>query len=79
MFGNLNKALDKMFSTYFNRITENFLHVTNVLSKRRRAFFIEDKFLEFAKQIFEIRDDEFIMSSSEGVDKLIKELNDSNE
>ena len=78
MFGNLNKALDKMFSTYFNRITENFLHVTNVLSKRRRAFFIEDKFLEFAKQIFEIRDDEFIMSSSEGVDKLIKELNDSN-
>ena len=75
MFGNINKALDKMFRHYHNESKNNLLRLTNLISKRRRAFFIEDRFLEPAKQIFEIKDDELVMNLSTDPNSLAEKLN----
>ena len=77
MFGNLNRALEKTFSDYFNRTKENFLRLANVLSERRRAFFIDENLLEGAKKIFEIKDNELIMDLSTSPEMLIQKLNEA--
>lgn len=75
MFGNIDKAFTKMFKNYLNESKNTLLHFTNLLSKRRRMFFIEDRFIETVKQIFEIRDDEPIMDLSTEVATLVQRMN----
>lgn len=77
MFGNLDKALNKMFRQSQNESRDNLLHFTNLLTERKRAFFVDNNFLESAKQIFAIKDDELIMASSSGGDKFLSELENS--
>ena len=77
MFGNMNKAFDKMFRQYLNESKDTLLRTTNLLNKRRRIFLIEDRFLAPAKQIFEIRDDETILDLSIEPEDLAQTLNDS--
>ena len=77
MFGNMNKAFDKMFRQYLNESKDTLLRTTNLLNKRRRIFLIEDRFLAPAKQIFEIRDDETILDLSIEPEDLAQKLNDS--
>ena len=64
MFGNMDKAFSRMFKQYLNESKNTLLHLTNLLGRRRRIFLIENSFLETAKQIFEIKDDELIMDLS---------------
>ena len=74
IFGHIHKALDKTFRKFNNEAKGSLLHLTNLLTTRRRAFLVEDNFLEQAKKIFEIKPDEFVMTSSEGIEKFIKKL-----
>lgn len=74
IFGNMQKALDKTFGKFVNESKGALLHLTNLLTTHRRAFFVEDTFVEQAKQIFDIKPDEFVMVASEGVEKFVKKL-----
>ena len=49
--------------------------MTNLLVKRRRAFFVDSGFLEPAKQIFAINADELVMDLSMGYETLIEAMN----
>ena len=75
MFGNMNKAFDRMFRHYLNESKNTLLSLTNLLNKRRRVFLIEDRFLAPAKQIFEIRDDELLLDLSMEPEVLALKLN----
>ena len=75
MFGNMDKAFNKMFRHYLNESKNTLLSMTNLLNKRRRIFLIEDRFLAPAKQIFEIRDDELIWDLSMEPEVLALKLN----
>jgi len=77
MFGNIHKALNKMFRQSQNESRDNLLHFTNLLTERKRAFFVDNNFLESAKQIFAIKDDELLIDSSSGGDKFLSELENS--
>lgn len=74
MFGNVYKALHENFRQLVNEYRNNLLNLSNLLLKRRRAFFINDNFFSKAKDIFEIKDDELVINSSSGVEKLITEI-----
>ena len=77
MFGNIEKAFSKMFKNYLNESKNTLLRLTNLLSKRRRMFLVENRFIETVKQIFEIRNDELIMDLSTPIETLVQKLNDS--
>ena len=74
MFGNIHDVLDRSFRKLNNQSKNNLLHLTNLLSTRRRAFVINDKFLEQAKKIFEIKDDELVITFSNEIKGIIKEM-----
>jgi len=75
MFGNMEKAFNNMFRHYLNESKNTLLHMTNLLNKRRRIFFVEKEFIEPVKQIFEIRDDEPVMDLSTPLEVLAQNLN----
>ena len=77
MIDNLNKSLEKNFVKFLNESHEYLLHFTKLLTKRRRAFIVDENSREAAKQIFEITPDEIIVSLAEGVETLVKKMNDS--
>ena len=77
IFGNMGKAFDRMFRNYLNESKNTLLHMTNLLNKRRRLFLIEEQFLNPAKQIFEIRNDELVMDLSIKPETLAQKLNAS--
>ena len=60
MFGNLQKALDKFLNEQKNLL----LHMTNLLTWRQRAFFVESGNAVAVKNIFAIKDDELIIDAS---------------
>ena len=75
MFGNIDKAVAKIVGQIFNESRNILLHVTNLLVKRRRAFFVDSGFLEPAKQIFAINAGELVMDLSTGAENLIGAMN----
>ena len=75
MFGNIDKALDKTFRELQNESRENLLHFTNLLRKRQRMFLIDEDFLDAAKQILEIEENERVMELPVEAEKLVEELN----
>ena len=77
MFGNLNKAMEKTFGQILNDSRDTLLNVTNLLSERRRAFLVDEGFLEAAKQIFKIKDHELVMNLSTDAKTFLQILNDS--
>ena len=77
MFGNLNKALEKTFGKILNDSRNMLLHVTNLLSERRRAFFVDENSREAAKQIFAIKPEETVIDLAEGGEMLIKRMNEN--
>ena len=74
MFGNIDKAFKRTFEQFFNESRNNLLSLTNLLTKRQRAFFFEDSIIEVGKQIFEIKNDELVIASSFGFEKLLSQL-----
>ena len=74
MFGNLHKAADKEFRSAYNESRNILLHFTNLLTERKRAFFIDKNYLEFAKNVFKIKDDERVLTMQEGVAKFLEEI-----
>lgn len=74
MFGNIHKALDKMFKRLQNELRDNLLDLTLLLRKRQRMFLIDEDFLDAAKKIFEIEENERIMELPVEVEKLVEEL-----
>ena len=76
MFGNLNKATEKLFRHVNNGLKNTLLQVTNLLARRERAFFVDKKNLDAIKRIFAIKDDETIIdaSDSEAPKNLIESL-----
>lgn len=70
MLGNIDKSIRKNIDDYRDYI----LTFINSLSKRQRAFFIDDEHLEIVKQIFEIKDYELVISSSEGIEEFLKKI-----
>ena len=74
MFGNIHKAVNKTLRNFNNEAKEDLLHLTNLLITRRRAFLIDNNFVEQAKNVFEIKQDEVIMTASEGIEKFVEKL-----
>ena len=77
MFGNLNKAMKKTFGQILNDSRNMMLNVTNLLSERRRAFLVDESFIEEAKQIFAIKPNEPVISLSTDAKNFLQKLNDS--
>lgn len=77
MFGKLNKALEKTFGQILNDSRNMLLHVTNLLSERRRAFFVDENSREAAKQIFAIKPEETVIDLAEGGEMLVKRMNEN--
>ena len=75
MFGNINKAMKKMFGQILNDSRNTLLQVTNLLAERRRAFLIDEDFVEVAKQIFTIKPNEIIMDFSMESNIFFQKLN----
>ena len=61
MFGNLNKAVEKMFNQIQNNSRNNLLRFTNLLTRRKRAFLCDKNFIEPARHIFEVQPDELVV------------------
>lgn len=78
MFGNIDKAVVKAVEQTLNESGNILLHVTNLLTKRRRAFLVDKGFQEPAKQIFEVNADELFMDFPTEAENLIRELNANN-
>ena len=78
MFGNIDKAVVKVVEQTLNESGNILLHVTNLLTKRRRAFLVDKGFQEPAKQIFEVNADELFMDFPTEAENLIRELNANN-
>ena len=76
MFGNLNKAMGKKFEQILNDSRNLTLNVTNLLSERRRAFLVDENFIEAAKQIFAIKPNEPVISLSMDAKNFLQKLND---
>ena len=74
MFGNINKALDKTFRQFQNISRTTLLHLTNLLTERKRAFFVGDNLRIPAKEIFRIKNGESLIYSPPGEEKLVREL-----
>ena len=77
MFGNINKAMEKKIYEAVNNSRKMMLNVTNLLSERHRAFFVDEDLIEEAKQIFKIKDHELVMNSSTDAKNFLQKLNDS--
>ena len=75
MFGNIHDFLDKSFRKFNNNAKNSLLHMNNLLSTRRRAFAVSKNLLKSAKQIFEIKDDELVITLPTKFETLIKKLN----
>ena len=75
MFSNLDKALQKTFGQQINESRGFLLHMTNLLTKRKRAFIVHENFMELAKQVFEIKGGEQIIDPNVSGEELVKKLN----
>lgn len=74
MFGNLDKAVNKTLRNFNNEAKGALLHFTNLLAERKRAFFVDSKFIETTKQTFAIKNDELVIDSASGGEKFLMEL-----
>ena len=74
IFGNLHKAAYKEFSTLRNESRDLLLHLTNLLTERKRAFYIETEYIDFAKKIFKIKDDEQLIVMQEDTDEFVQAI-----
>ena len=63
MFGNIHKACKEIFDRSYNNSKNDLLHFTNLLTHRKRAFFVNTNNLDAIRQIFEIKDDELVIES----------------
>lgn len=79
MFGNIDKELKKIFSQTVNNSKKTLLYFTNLLARRQRAFVVEKNNIDALKKIFEIKDDELIIDTSEtnSVQRLLDEMTKS--
>ena len=77
VFGNIEKFVRNM---YIDR-QRLMIHMINLLSQKKRAFFTEVRYADAIKQIFSIRDSEEVIYSTKpkqiGVDNLIKAMKKS--
>lgn len=70
MFGNIGKFMRKLY----NNSQDNLLHFTNLLTERKRAFFMDQSYVEAMKVFFRIKDDEKIVTLQEGAEKFTEEI-----
>ncbi len=70
MFGNIGNFVHRLYSDSQN----NMLHFVNLISERKRAFFMDQSYIEPMKQIFRIKDDEQIITLQEGAEKFLQEI-----
>ena len=74
MFGNIDKAVKKLY----NEFQDNMLHFVNLFTERKRAFFVDQSYIEPLKNIFRIKDDEQIITLQEGTKRFLEAMNSAN-
>ena len=74
MFGNINKILEKTLGQVLNSSKASLLHFTNLLTERKRAFFVDKNFVADVKKIFKVKGNEPLLDSSAGYEKILKDL-----
>ena len=79
IFGNLDKAIKDYFQQIVSSAKDALLHISNVLSNRRRAFFVDKNDIDALKETFKVKDDELIINASQpdAMEILLDEMNKS--
>ena len=70
MFGNIGKFVRRLY----NSSKDSLLHFVNLMTERKRAFFMDKNHIEPMKQIFRIKADEPIFTLQDDGDNLLEKI-----
>ena len=63
IFGNIDREVRKNFLSHEADLKSLFLNLANVLTRRKRAFFVMSSYKGLLKDIFQIQDDELLLET----------------